>query len=124
MPRPGVQKHGGDKLPCIRIANPPVAQAQKVANDSRLIGFKKELRDERRDVCADQNEQDHALPFAPTPCQRRRLPAGQAHETRVSQRNFFVDSEIKYSRKMWWSGRDQNAEPACANLKFNRAIAD
>ena len=53
MPRAAVQKHRGDKLPGISLAHPAITQAKVSANESRLIVFDKELRDEDRDIRAD-----------------------------------------------------------------------
>jgi hypothetical protein len=87
MPRAVVQKHRGDKLPGISVADAAITQAKIIADESRLIEFDTQLRDKDRQVRADQGQQDEALALRPTLRVGRRFPARQTHFARVSQRN-------------------------------------
>src|SRR5438067_7928772 len=79
MPWSIVQERRGEKLPPIGGAKSAIAQGKIFTNKSRLVGVKKELRDEDGDVQPDQAEQDDPRPLRPAPGRRRRFLAGQAH---------------------------------------------
>ena len=85
VPRPVVQESGGKELPSVGRVNAAIAQSQVFADEPRLIGVEKNLRDKRDDIQPDQAEQNYARALRPAPGERRRFSAGQAHVTRVSQ---------------------------------------
>ena len=147
MPGPVVQEDGGKKLPSVGRVDALVAQAEILADEARLVGVEKNLRDECADIYADQPEQNDARPLRPAPGKRRRFSAGQAHVTRVSQRKSVVDEfwwiapAIAGSRDVFGCGeaadgdierrqrsihlqRRQHPQPAGPNLEFHRAISD
>jgi hypothetical protein len=82
-----VQKHGGDKLPGISVADAAITQAEIIANESRLIKLDTQLRDKDRQVRADQDQQDKALALRPTLRVGRSFATRQTHFARVSQRH-------------------------------------
>src|SRR5206468_64219 len=94
VPRAIVQKRGADELPTVGRAQPAIAQRQILADESGLVGIEEKLGDKNREVCADQAQENDAGPLNPAPGRRRRFSAGEAHESRVSQRKFVVDGVV------------------------------
>src|SRR4051812_38004394 len=79
MPRPDVQKCGGDKLPPVGFAKTGVAKRKIISNKTWLRCLDDQLRQERDQVCPDQSEKNNTLPLRPLPRGGRVFPAGEAH---------------------------------------------
>src|SRR5229473_5905269 len=100
-----MQKHGGKKLPCVCVMNATSTDGKKVANKIRIVALEEQLCDKHRDVRADNCQQRDSLLLRPSPRKRRRLSAGEAHTSKLSQIDFVVDSK--------------SGEPAQGLLKFS-----
>ena len=71
---------------------PVAAQPEIVAHETRLVGFEKKLGHERGHVEPDERNENEPLPLRPGPRERRRFPAGQAHENESTLTRFFCHS--------------------------------
>src|ERR1700716_3266819 len=79
MPRPIVQKGGGDELPPVGFVQPAIAQREILADEAGLVRVEEKLRDKHRDGYPDQAEQNDPRPLNPAPRSGRRFPAREAH---------------------------------------------
>src|SRR3954447_7539069 len=79
MPWTGVQKHCGNELPCVGVANARVAERQKRPDESRAGSVNYHLRRKNDQVDADERQQGNSLALRPSPRVGRRFSAGQAH---------------------------------------------
>src|SRR5205814_1240948 len=71
MPRTSMKQRRGDELPRIGIEKSAFAQRQVITNKPGLGRFEKQLKDECRDINADQRQQGNAPVARPRPPQRR-----------------------------------------------------
>ena len=84
MPGSGLQKHGGEKLPGVRVVDATIAQGKIITDKASVVILQQQLRNENCDVCADESHQNDPLLLGPAPCERRGFSSGKAHLERVS----------------------------------------